>query len=114
MATLCDSGRIRTPEVIAEIERLEMLWNAKPQNDSTQMLHHVLSREEITQIDLFDQAQLATVIETCLSEKSLSAAGRKLFANSREQKKTSNDADRLSKYLQRFNLSWTKINSAGA
>ena len=110
MATLCEGGRIRTPEVMAEIERLEMLWNAKAQNNNMQMLHHVLSHEEITQIDLFDQAQLATVIETCLSEKSLSAAGRKLFASSREQKKTNNDADRLSKYLQRFNLSWAKIN----
>ena len=109
MATLCEGGRIRTPEIADEINRLKLLWNAKPQNDNTQILQRVLSPEEISQIDLFDQTQLATVIETCLAEKSLSAAGRKLFANSRTQKKTSNDADRLSKYLARFDLNWHLI-----
>ncbi len=112
MATLCEGGRIRTPEIADEINRLKLLWDAKPQNDNTQILQRTLSPEEISQIDLFDQTQLATVIETCLAEKSLSAAGRKLFANSRTQKKTSNDADRLSKYLQRFNLNWNKINTS--
>ena len=33
-------------------------------------------------------------------------AGRALFANSREQKRSSNDADRLRKYLSRFGISW--------
>ncbi len=109
MATLCEGGRVRVPEVTAEIERLERLWNTASPSSSAQTLHRVFTPEEIAKIDLFDQAQLATVIECCLSEKSLSAAGRTLFANSREQKKTANDADRLSKYLSRFNLSWAKI-----
>ncbi len=111
MATLCEGGRIRVPEVSAEIERLECLWNSMAKNDSAQILRRVFTPQEVAKIDLFDQSQLATVIETCLSEKSMSAAGRKLFENSRENKKTSNDADRLSKYLQRFNLSWSRINA---
>ena len=111
MATLCDSGRIRIPEVEAEIERLKKLWNAFSKNQSTQVLNSVLTPEQITEIDLFDQAQLATVIEVCRTETSLSAAGRKLYANTRAKKKVANDADRLSKYLQRFGLNWSIINA---
>lgn len=40
------------------------------------------------QIDLFDQAELAQVIEVCREENSLSAAGRRLFSQSRIQKKS--------------------------
>ena len=37
---------------------------------------------------------------------SLLAAGRELFAASRLPRKSTNDADRLNKYLARFDLSW--------
>jgi len=42
---------------------------------------------------------------------SLSAAGRRLFAVSRDAKAKAkpNDADRLRKYLARFGLSWNAI-----
>jgi transcriptional regulatory protein RtcR len=39
----------------------------------------------------------------------LSAAGRILFDQSRERKKAVNDADRLRKYLARFDLEWTTL-----
>jgi transcriptional regulatory protein RtcR len=39
----------------------------------------------------------------------MSDAGRKLFAVSRESKAKPNDADRLRKYLARFNLDWERI-----
>ena len=38
-----------------------------------------------------------------------SAAGRVLFDRSRERKKMANDADRLRKYLGRFNLEWAEL-----
>ena len=41
----------------------------------------------------------------------LSAAGRALFAASRAQKTSSNDADRLGKYLARFGLDWDQVRS---
>ena len=37
------------------------------------------------------------------------AAGRVLFAASRQAKASSNDADRLRKYLQRYGLSWAAV-----
>jgi transcriptional regulatory protein RtcR len=39
----------------------------------------------------------------------LSAAGRMLFTASRARKASSNDADRLRKYLARFGLDWQTI-----
>jgi transcriptional regulatory protein RtcR len=49
------------------------------------------------------------VLEVCRSSNSISAAGRKLFAVSRLQKTSGNDADRLRKYLMRFDLSFEDI-----
>ncbi|MCR1568135.1 MAG: hypothetical protein MYY08_15070 [Mixta sp.] len=59
--------------------------------------------------DLFDRDPLEAVLTICRRSASLSEAGRKLFAVSRQQKKQSNDADRLRKYLARFDLSWEAI-----
>ena len=39
----------------------------------------------------------------------LSEAGRRLFAVSRSARSTTNDADRLRKYLQRFGLTWAEL-----
>ena len=60
-------------------------------------------------LDLFDRLQLAAVLAVCLQSASLSDAGRRLFAQSRQQRKAPNDADRLRKYLRRFGLSWAHI-----
>ena len=48
---------------------------------------------------------------TCRPERaaSLSEAGRILFAASRQKKKSSNDADRLRKYLAQFGLEWKAV-----
>jgi len=57
-------------------------------------------------IDRFDRVQLAEVVATCRRNPSLAAAGRDLFAESRQRKASSNDSDRLEKYLARFDLDW--------
>ncbi|WP_422646158.1 hypothetical protein [Xenorhabdus japonica] len=49
------------------------------------------------------------MIKVCRESSSLSEAGRKLFAVSHQQKKQPNDADRLRKYLARFDLDWESI-----
>lgn len=59
-----------------------------------------------TPIDRFDQVQLAEVIRVCRASRSLSDAGHTLFAASRAQRTSVNDADRLRKYLARFGLDW--------
>ena len=53
--------------------------------------------------------QLEDVLRVCQSSRSLSAAGRMLFDRSRERKKMANDADRLRKYLARFDLEWGEL-----
>ncbi len=109
MATLAELGRIRVDNVNEEIQRLKTLWHYAHQDESMQTLSQLFSQKQIQAIELFNRVQLAEVIKVCRSEKSLSAAGRKLFANTGSDKKIKNDADRLSKYLKRFGLSWTEI-----
>ncbi|PLR32584.1 transcriptional regulator [Chimaeribacter californicus] len=101
MATLAENGRITVALVDEEIARLQANWHTKGKPFVTLPLEN--------EIDLFDQKQLETVIDVCRRSTSLSEAGRKLFAISRQQKKQPNDADRLRKYLMRFDLSWEDV-----
>ena len=48
-------------------------------------------------------------MRACMKAKSVSAAGRELFAVSRGQRASTNDADRLRKYLARFGLDWKRL-----
>lgn len=104
MATLAESGRIQETQVQEEILRLHHAWGS---HSSESTFSQYLGNQP--QLDLFDECQLKTVIEVCRASASLSEAGRKLFAVSRTQKRQANDADRLRKYLARFNLDWEKI-----
>jgi len=49
------------------------------------------------------------VLEVCRRSRSLSEAGREIFAVSRLERKGSNDADRLRKYLARFGVAWEAV-----
>lgn len=109
MSTLAEGGRIKISDVSNEILRLKELWHFSSKGHSTKTLEIILQPEEIQEIDIFDKIQLAGVIDVCKSENSISSAGRKLFSTTRTKKKTSNDADRLSKYLARFGLNWKQI-----
>ena len=64
----------------------------------------LLGEERLAAIDRFDRVQLAEVVRCCRRHRSLSAAGRELFAITRQKRATANDADRLRKYLARFGL----------
>jgi transcriptional regulatory protein RtcR len=111
MATLSPGGRIDVPTVQAELSRLRKLWSrAAPAHDGG--LEALFSTKQLAEIDLFDRVQLAAVIGVCKSSRSLSEAGRKLFAASRAQKQNPNDADRLRKYLARFGLSFADLRAA--
>ena len=113
MATLAEGGRITVGEVETEIKRLQQAWKTSNTSDHLLTLASIISDDEIGAIDLFDQVQLAQVIEICQEEESMSAAGRRLFSNTRLKKKVANDADRLSKYLARFGLDWKQLKQAG-
>ena len=113
MATLAASGRITVADVDIEIDRLRQAWTSTSTNRDQHTLLSVFTPEQLQSIDLFDQTQLASVIDVCRESKTLSDAGRRLFAASRLAKKQPNDADRLRKYLARFQLSWDQITDAG-
>ena len=111
MTTLSRGHRIDEANVDTEIRRLQVLWkDGDGQDQQWQgLLEDVLGRDKIDGQDLFDKLQLAQVIRVCRECKTMSAAGRRLFAASRLQKKTANDADRLKKYLAKFDLTWDQI-----
>jgi transcriptional regulatory protein RtcR len=111
MATLAPGSRIQTDTVHEEIARLEAAWK-KPSNSNTDeepLLIGTLGPERTAELDRFDRVQLAEVLRVCRRAKSLSDAGRQLFNISRNRKASSNDADRLRKYLARFGLTWNDL-----
>lgn len=111
MATLAPEGRINEATVASEIARLERLWTVDgPDNDSTLLAEALGGTEAV--IDPFDRVQLAEVIRICRASRSASEAGRKLFSVSRLSKSSSNDADRLRKYLVRFGTSFEAVQRA--
>lgn len=112
MATLAPRGRIREDEVQAERLRLERAWHREEDNASKQLLKEVLGVDRFEELDPFDVVQLAYVVEVCRESKTISEAGRKLFAVSRVQKKSSNDSDRLRKYLAKFGLGFGDASSS--
>ncbi|MCV9962682.1 RNA repair transcriptional activator RtcR [Pararhizobium sp. BT-229] len=105
MATLAPHGRITTDVVDDEVRRLNAFWRASSDDGAFDaIIEALLGGEAASRLDRFDTAQLAVVLRTCREHATASAAGRALFANSRLEKKSSNDADRLVKYLARFGL----------
>ena len=104
MAKLAQAGRITVDVVDEELQRLRRLWR----RDEADVLRDLLGAE-LDALDLFDQLQLREVVRLCRRCRSLSEAGRQLFAASRSKRTSTNDADRLRKYLTRFGLSWETV-----
>jgi transcriptional regulatory protein RtcR len=109
MATLAPGGRISTNIVEEEITRLLASWSSPSESPSPTDLQEFLDDRQLEELDLFDRAQLAFVVDVCRRSRSLSDAGRTLFGASRTRKTFSNDADRLRKYLGRFGLEFSQI-----
>jgi transcriptional regulatory protein RtcR len=112
MATLAPGGRIGMPDVHDEIERLKRAWNRRPASKHAsehKRIQELLGSDRYAELDLFDQVQLAGVLDVCAKSSSLSAAGRTLFAQSLKKRASTNDADQLRKYLARFGLDWTSV-----
>jgi transcriptional regulatory protein RtcR len=119
MGTLAKAGRISLEEVEEEIDRLRMHWTDSADSGtfnsrssdakSFPLLQQLLNSEQLAGIDLFDRLQLESILAVCRQCRSLSDAGRQLFDVSRTARTSTNDADRLRKYLTRFGISWPKI-----
>jgi transcriptional regulatory protein RtcR len=109
LATLAPAGRITVDQVKAEVAHLKAIWSTSPADRPAPLIDRVVPSTAMARLDRFDRVQLEDVLNVCRSAPSLSAAGRILFDQSRERKKVANDADRLRKYLARFDLEWTAL-----
>jgi transcriptional regulatory protein RtcR len=107
MATFAPLGRIDLPTVKTEIGRLRRLWTGTAV--VTDNLDQLIDPNALAELDPFDRVQLAEVVRVCRRSRSLSEAGRILFSASRARRTSSNDADRLRKYLARFDLDWAML-----
>ncbi|MFT3684084.1 MAG: RNA repair transcriptional activator RtcR [Phycisphaerales bacterium] len=123
MGTLAQGGRITQELVEEETRRLTNAWrsvsgvgkgvgaavSSSALDSSEDGLAALLGAERAAALDRFDRVQLADVVAVCRGSRSLSEAGRTLFAASRMTKASTNDADRLKKYLSKFGLSFAQI-----
>jgi transcriptional regulatory protein RtcR len=109
MATLAPGGRIAVEQVRAETNHLRAAWSTTRFTGDGGLSIEMLGADRAADLDRFDRVQLDDVLRACRESASLSAAGRLLFARSREQKRVANDADRLRKYLARFGLEWARV-----
>jgi transcriptional regulatory protein RtcR len=109
MATLAPQQRITEDVVRDEIARLKAAWQYGADDGPSDFLTELLGTEAASDLDPFDAVQLAAVIRVCRASGSASAAGRTLFARSRLNKTSTNDADRVTKYLGRFGLRFADV-----
>lgn len=112
MATLADGGRIALQDVKEEIARYRhsappplCTESSRPEID----LSKFLGSDYAERFDAFNLAQLSFSIGVCLNSSSMAEAARKLFSVSRKEKLSSNDSDRLSKYLAKFGLKFKDL-----
>ena len=108
MATFAPAGRIDVATVEAEMARMKRLW-AGAESAEPERARRAARRRGAAKPRPVRRVQLAEVVRTCRASRSLSEAGRTLFSASRARRSSSNDADRLRKYLQRFGLDWAKL-----
>lgn len=105
MATLSDGGRISESIVEGEIVRLQASWaiaNTTHQNISD--VARTLLGERADKLDRYDHIVIAGISEVCHDSKSMADAGRKLFGQSREKKRSVNDSHRLKQILAKYDL----------
>ena len=117
MATLAPGGRITNEVVDDEIRRLRAGWRTAANvtaDGHEDLLARALPADALGDIDPFDRVQLAEVVRVCRAARTLSDAGRLLFAVSRTRRSATNDADRLRKYLARFGLDWKALRAGFA
>lgn len=111
MSTMAEDGRITLDIVEEEIIRLLADWNTEfiVEDD---YLEHLIGKDRSNKLDLFDRLQLKQVLKVCRESRTISDAGRILYPHSRKRRKKLNDADRLSKYLNKHGIEWEQIQQA--
>lgn len=106
MATLAGGDPVSEQIVDVEVMRLTSAWKQGLNDEVTISLIHQVLGERADEVDLFDRAQLEQVLRVCRESSSMAEAGRKLFSVSRTKRTSTNDSDRIRKYLARYDLVW--------
>jgi len=88
------------------VARLREAW--RRDGEGSGLVDEVLGGRA-AEVDPFDRVQLEEVLRVSRGARSMSEAGRALFAVSRTKKASTNDADRLRKYLARYGLAWKEV-----
>jgi transcriptional regulatory protein RtcR len=109
MATLAEGRRITEAVVKEELGRLQDSVPLSPSASKSEHVLEAIGPDRAARLDRFDRVQLEDVLAVCKTARSLSAAGRQLFAASRAERSSVNDADRLRKYLARFELDFAEL-----
>ncbi len=110
MSTLADGGRITEEVVNNEIKRLKHDWSVTSQKwNPKAVTAKFLDAEIHAKLDLFEHIQLSGIIKVCENAKSMAEAGRILFDQSREQKKSVNDSHRLKQLLGKYDLNFNQL-----
>lgn len=117
MATLADAGRISADDVKFECEYLRNAWKFNGNQDEVavrgdDIAHRVAAVVGHRQLDRMERVQLEETLRVIAQTHSMAEAGRELFAHSREEKRSSNDSDRVRKLLVRFGLSYKDVKAA--
>lgn len=110
LGTLARGGRITRELVAEEIAHLREAFTSSPRAVADELVGQLLPNP--VELDRFDRVQLEDVLSVCRDARSLSDAGRVLFAETRKAKGSVNDADRLRKYLARFGLDLAGVRDA--
>lgn len=132
MATFSLSGDLDTALVEDEITLLREAWaelcpvddesssctrnneristpSSAAQGATLPALQELLGAEYFEALDLFERFHLEGVVRMCRESRSLSEAGRRLFAVSRTKKRNADDASRLYNYLKKYGLDWKAV-----
>jgi transcriptional regulatory protein RtcR len=112
MCTLAGGRQIGLKLTKLEIEGLRHRWaKVGGAGAGPDPLEGLLDAETRAGVDLYELAGLREAVRVCREARSLSDAGRRLFAVSRTRKKSQNDADRIRKILARHGLDWHDLRS---
>lgn len=109
MATLAPGGRISVETVEEEIERLQGSWRVPSEVTGDALLERLIGPKRLSGMDRVERVLMREVVEVCRKSRSISEAGRVLYAATRARKTTVNDADRLRKYFARYGLKWHEL-----
>lgn len=110
MATLAEGGRIIKTDVVDEIKRLTQ--NVPTSETGSKPRGMFVLTQKIMghlDMDLVDAAQMEVVLQAIGDTNSMAEAGRVLFACSRREKKSSNDSDRVRKYLDKWSMTYHDV-----